>query len=167
MTMSQKGEVFCFFKVLNRSMVHGPIWINFSLVNLKQCFFEYTKIGDDCPNWNPAFRALKVIGQIWQSGGHFVQVMGSLRTFDHWGDGQIAPKFHDHRWKVKVGIFNRLLKRPLFPIKIHFEADLDPCDPQFQHFEHWAPFLVCLEWNRVVDTEMLTIGQHISGIWLI
>ena len=29
---------------------------------------------------------------------------------------------------------------------------------QFWYFEHWAPFLVCLGWNRMVDTEILTIG---------
>ena len=35
---------------------------------------------------------------------------------------------------------------------------------QFRYFEHWAPFLVCLGRNRVVNTEILNIGP-VSSIW--
>ena len=46
------------------------------------------------------------------------------------------------------------------------EPRLEILKGQFRYFEHWAPFLVCLGWNRVVDTEMLNIGP-LSGIWFI
>ena len=35
---------------------------------------------------------------------------------------------------------------------------------QFRYLTHWAHILGCLGWNRVVATEMLTIGP-VSGIW--
>ena len=37
---------------------------------------------------------------------------------------------------------------------------------QIRYLAQWAPFLICLGWNIVVDTEMLTIGP-VSGIWLV